>query len=435
MTTIVRRRRIVVDDSALAARIGERLKTARKQAGLTQQQLAEGRYTKAYVSALEKGLAKPSMAALNFFSGRLGLPPSRFLSEEAPAWTRLEADIMLASGSFIEAADAFESLLPDVGTGVVRAELLRSRAEALCRLDRGGEAIAPATEAADIFERFRRPRDWALASYWQSYAIGQTGNFSEARAILAVVLGRLRDGLQVEPDFKVRVLAAMAANSTAESDFRGALSYLEEARAVTVDLDDRRRAAILYTLGATYRELGDLEGAIRVGTESLVLMRAADAKMEVSLLENDLALAYLAVGNLTRAEELARAADARLSRTGDDRLRAHVIETLAQVALAAGDPDRALELLDECRALADATGNRKAYTSMLLCRGKTLAALGRLDDATASYEQAAELVREVGPRTRLPQVLGEWAEVLARLGRHQEAYSLTREALQAAAGS
>ncbi len=46
------RRRIIVDDSALAASIGGRLREARLQAGLTQQKLAEGRYTKAYVSAL-----------------------------------------------------------------------------------------------------------------------------------------------------------------------------------------------------------------------------------------------------------------------------------------------------------------------------------------------------------------------------------------------
>jgi tetratricopeptide (TPR) repeat protein len=432
--TIVRRRRIVVDDSALAQRIGERLKAARKQAGMTQQQLAEGRYTKAYVSALEKGLAKPSMAALNFFSGRLGLPASRFLAEEVPAWTRLEADILLASGDFLEAADAFESLLPTVGTGILRAEVQRGRAEALCRLERGTDAIGPATEAADIYERLRRPRDWALASYWQAYAVSLAGNIGEARAILGSVLARLRDGLEVEPDFKARVLTAIAGLSTAESDFRGALAYLEEARATTADLDDRRRAAILYTLATTYRELGDLEAAIRIGTESLMLTRAAEIRVETAFLENDLALAYMAVGNLGRAEELATAADSRVGGDIGDRVRAHIVETRAQISLAAGDPERALTLLDECQVLAEASGNRKAFTSMLLTRAKSLWTLGRLDEATETYEQAATLVREYGPKTRLPQVLGEWADVLARLGRHEEAYALTREALQATSG-
>jgi tetratricopeptide (TPR) repeat protein len=434
MTTIVRRRRVVVDDSALAQRIGDRLKAARKQAGMTQQQLAEGRYTKAYVSALEKGLAKPSMAALNFFSERLGMPASRFLAEEVPAWSRLEADILLASGDFLEAADAFESLVPSAGTGILRAEVQRGLAEALCRIERGAEAIGPATEAAEIYDHLKRPRDWALASYWQSYGVLQLGNLSDARSILNAVLTRLRDGLIVEPDFKARVLAALAGVATAESDFRGALAYLEEARATTADLDDRRRATILYTLASTYRELGDLEAAIRIGTESLMLMRAAEIRVETAFLENDLALAYLSVGNLARAEEYASAADRRSNAEGDERLRAHLMETRAQIVLAAGDAKRALELLDECATLAESSGNRKAFTSMLLTRAKALLALDRLEDATATYEQAATLVREHGPRTRLPQVLGEWADVLAKLGRHEQAYALSREALQAASG-
>jgi len=427
--TIVKRRRIVVDDSALAARIGERLKAARKQAGLTQQQLSEGRYTKAYVSALEKGIAKPSMAALNFFSDRLGLPASSFLVAAAPAWTRLEADVLLASGDFVQAIDAFEALIPTV-SGVARAEVLSGMAEAYCRLDKGTQAIASATEAADIFERLGRQRDWALASYWLSYAMLLNDNLAEARSVLGSVLERLRQGTVVEPDFKLRVLAGFAAIAAAEGDHQAALTYLEEARAVTVDLDGRRRAAILFNLAANHRELGDMEAAIRLGTEALVLMRAAEADMEVALLENDLALAYLAVGNVTRADEFAAASDLLTRRTGGDRLLAHIADTRAQIAIAAGRPDEALALLDRCRELAEATDNRKALTSMFVTRGRAYLALDRLDDATESFREAADLIRAYGPQSRLPRVLGEWADVLARLGRHAEAYELNREALQ-----
>jgi ribosome-binding protein aMBF1 (putative translation factor) len=52
MRTSTRRPRPVTDDTALADRLGSRLKQARLKAGMTQQQLAGERYTKAYVSAL-----------------------------------------------------------------------------------------------------------------------------------------------------------------------------------------------------------------------------------------------------------------------------------------------------------------------------------------------------------------------------------------------
>src|SRR2546423_3572564 len=89
-------------DTALAHRIGERIRQARHRAGLTQQQLAGDRYTKAYISALETGQAKPSMAALNFIAGRLALPASHFVSDGASHWDRLAADVLLASGRWAE---------------------------------------------------------------------------------------------------------------------------------------------------------------------------------------------------------------------------------------------------------------------------------------------------------------------------------------------
>ena len=105
------RTRVRVDQSVLARNIGARIRRARVAAGLTQQQLAAGRYTKAYVSALENGLSKPSMAALSFFAERLGLPSSRFLEDQLEGWTRLQADLELAAGRWQQAVDAYQALL------------------------------------------------------------------------------------------------------------------------------------------------------------------------------------------------------------------------------------------------------------------------------------------------------------------------------------
>src|SRR5215208_3457910 len=141
----VKRRRTVVDDSVLTTRIGQRIRVARLEAGLTQQQLADGRYTKAYISALEKGHAKPSLAALHHISARLRLPAAHFLRDADEHWSRLDADLLLASGRWQEAADAYEGLVTTARDSGSRAESLRGLAEALCRLGRGMDAIKPAT--------------------------------------------------------------------------------------------------------------------------------------------------------------------------------------------------------------------------------------------------------------------------------------------------
>ncbi|MBA3627463.1 MAG: helix-turn-helix transcriptional regulator [Chloroflexi bacterium] len=425
------RRRIIVDDSALALSIGGRLREARLQAGLTQQKLAEGRYTKAYVSALEKGHAKPSMAALSFFSQRLGLPPSHFLEESTARWNRLGADILLASGRWQEALDAFDAIVAEPMDRSLRAEALRGRAEALCRLDRGAEAIAAATESLGIFHTLGRDRDAALATYWLAYGQHLVDNTSEAGALLSGLLAQLRVREDLDPDLHVRVLIALSTLEGTEDHHRSALGYLEEARAMAADLDDWRRAAFLSQLAYNYTETGDVEAAIRTGVESLGLFRAAEAEREAAVLENYLALAYLRIGNVDRATGFASHARLRHTEDGNRGALAHVADTEAQIALAAGDTAAALRLSTEALGHAQASDNRRATVSSLLTHARSLVAMSDLKAAVRSYSAAADEIRKHGPRARLKEALGEWAEVLASQGRHDMAYALTREALLA----
>src|ERR671914_2222997 len=117
------RKVIVVDNSHVARRVGDRIHQARLRVNLTQRQLAQGRYTAAYISALERGLAKPSMAALTFLSERLGVSVPDLVAEERPTVGRLEADLLLAGGSHQEALDRYDALLEMASEGRVCAEL------------------------------------------------------------------------------------------------------------------------------------------------------------------------------------------------------------------------------------------------------------------------------------------------------------------------
>src|SRR6187431_3192748 len=118
------RRRVVVDQRELAKAIGTRIRAARIAAGLTQQGLAGDRYTKAYISALELGHAKPSMAALDYLAPRLGTTPDRLLTDHVGRWTRVDADLHLAAGRHREAADAYLDLADRTIEPIVRGELL-----------------------------------------------------------------------------------------------------------------------------------------------------------------------------------------------------------------------------------------------------------------------------------------------------------------------
>ena len=421
--------RATESDRELAHRIGQRIREARHRAGLTQQQVAGDRYTKAYVSALETGIARPSMVALNHIAERLNLPASHFIDAAHPGWTRLEVDMQLAAGEWRTAADGYRALLDDSPDEASRADLLRGLAEALARLDHGKETIAAASEAARLYGLASRDADAALARYWLAYGLYQSDNEPDARSLLNALLEQVRAGLHVEPDFEMRLLTSLAAVESRAGQAPRALAYLEEARGLAADLDDRRRAAFLFNLAISYREVGDFEAAIRAGTQGMALYRAAGAIFESARIENDLALAYLAVGQIDRARELARDARAQIESTGDERWMAAVADTEAQVALAAGDTVGALRLAADARDYAARSGNELAALAAMLTEARALRIDGQLAEAEQRFADAAALARSSRVPTRLREILREWADLRADAGDHRGAYELTSEAL------
>jgi Helix-turn-helix. len=425
------RRRVKVDESPLTHSIGARIRQARLRAGLTQAQLAGDRYTKSYVSALESGSSRPSLAALNYLAARLDIPATVLLTGEADQWTRLEGDVLLASGRWQEALDIYDRHLADAPGRSARAELLRGRAEALLRLDRGPEAASAGSEAAEIFDRLGRESDAALARFWVASGEYLQGNLAEARRLIDAILAKVRAGLRVEPDFHLRLVIALAAIETRDGEYDHALAYLSEIRGLADTLDDRRRAAYFFDLAHSYRETGDYEAAVRTGSASLTLFAAMHAESETAALENDLALAFLKMGNLSRARDLVASARTRFETLEDGRWLAHIADTEAQIALAGSSFEQAATLAEQAIEGAQRTGNQKALIDALVTRAQIRRRRGDVEGADADFARAADLARASGSRGRIREVLGVWSEMLAERGDLRRAYDLTREALSA----
>lgn len=75
--------------------LGERIKQARLEAGLSQRQLCGDRLTRNMLSLIENGSARPSMDTLRFFAQQLGRPVGWFLEEQAV--TSVNQDCMAAA--------------------------------------------------------------------------------------------------------------------------------------------------------------------------------------------------------------------------------------------------------------------------------------------------------------------------------------------------
>ncbi|HET6649403.1 MAG TPA: tetratricopeptide repeat protein [Candidatus Limnocylindria bacterium] len=430
------RRVIVVDNSHVARRVGERIRQARTRVGLTQAQLAKGRYTAAYISALERGLAKPSMAALTFLSERLGVSVPDLVAEERPAASRLEADLLLAAGKHQEALDRYDTLLDAAGDDRRnRAELLRGRAEALHRLGRGADAIAPATESAELFDQLAAPADAAWARYWVAAAHYQADNPAEARSILQQLLADERAGLKVAPDFRFRLLVQLGNVEAWDGRTETALTYMEEARSLVEEASLVQRAAFLSGLALQYRRSGDLERSIRVGQEALAIYGAADTERERAALEINLALAFIELGNLERATGLLEHAHEVAVRLADLRLVSDVAEAQAQLAFAQGDEESARRLAQSALSASGDGGSYLAAVGGLLTLARLARRRGGVVEAEGNYEKAVAILSEHRAHVRARDVLVEWAGLRTERGDHAGANELYVSAIGRGSGA
>jgi transcriptional regulator with XRE-family HTH domain len=427
-TQVRTRRRVVVDQRALATAIGSRIRRARLAVGLTQQELAGDRYTKAYISALELGHAKPSMAALDYLAPRLGTTPDRLLTDEAERWNRIDADLHLAAGRYEEAAQAYLDLAERAADPVSQGELLLGAGEAYSRLRRPQEAAGLLADAKTRLAAGGRSGDLKRVQYWQAYVHLALDDPEEGRRLLQDLL-TTTEAESDDPDFEVRVRIGLAQIETEHGSPEKARIYLEEARDLAARLESRKRAVYYDALAKARFASGDLEAAVRAGMEALSLFRAAQHDIHEAFLENELAMSFIALGNLAKAEELVRHAIRMAERLDHQAALGHFLDTEATIWLAREEPAKALELADQSLAIEAEFGPRNEQVGARITRARALAALGRADDATKAWEDAGAVGRELASPLRRKRIFAAWAEALAAQGRHAEAYEVMRETL------
>src|SRR4051812_35483841 len=129
-------------------RLGERLRQLRVSAGMTQSELAGERFSKEYVSQIERGKTRPKRETIEWLAARLGVDAGFLASGVASDERgRLEgalarAEALYEAGEDADAASAFETLVPAaratgspelqvralVGTGLAKMRLSDHRA-------------------------------------------------------------------------------------------------------------------------------------------------------------------------------------------------------------------------------------------------------------------------------------------------------------------
>jgi len=428
-------------------RLGERLRQLRVGAGLTQSELAGERFSKEYVSQIERGKTRPTRETIDWLAARLGVD-SGFLANglATDERGRLEgalarAEALIEANRDDEAAAEYDVLVgaaratglqelevrallgagrAQMRLGAVRPalELLNEarsisegsgfsdieRAEVLfmlgvCRhqLNSIQTAIGLFNEALILAERSGMPSDQLRSNIlsWRSRCWRHQRDYEAAREDVERALQLAEDANDPRTIGAAYFQASLVADR--EGHWVLARSYAEKARATYGELADQAHMGRLTNnLGGLNFLLGNTDEAIRLLKEAFGMAletgREADAAQAIS----SLAQVHLRTGNLEQAEEQARHA-LRLLEGHED-----YIDEIGSAQLVLGRSLLQRDRLDEAEAafLAaeasfDALGSASHRASAWVARGDLAARRGNDRLAAHLYRTAAEALQDV----------------------------------------
>src|SRR5436309_13552141 len=96
MSEVTKKQNLLVPSLA-DADLGERLRRLRREAGMTQSEVADGRFSKEYVSQIERGKTRPTPETLGWLAERLNVDPA-LLEHGVSADERGRIEATLARG-------------------------------------------------------------------------------------------------------------------------------------------------------------------------------------------------------------------------------------------------------------------------------------------------------------------------------------------------
>jgi tetratricopeptide (TPR) repeat protein len=429
--------------SPAATRLGERVRALRVAAGLTQSELAEGRFSKEYISQIERGKTRPTESTIAWLAERLDVDPS-FISAgvSTEERTKLEALLMRAEAlteahSYEEAIAAFREARASVETGWAPSLELRALAGEAWALQQSGETAAAVElllaarevgEAAEFSDV-----DRADILFRLGVCRYKLSSVATAVALLDEALA-LAEGSGLPCDLlRAEILNWRSRCHRRQRDYVAAREDVERALELAQDLGDRRAIANTYFMASL---IAQRQGHWVLSRN--YAQRAKDLYQELND-ERNVGRLLLALGGLTlllgdedKAVEHLKASFTRALESDSPADAAQAVGGLARVALNRGEYDQADEL---ARKALDLLQGREDYLHEVcpsqLVLGRALMERGRLDEAEDCFraaDAAAEQLASISHRAEAWVALGDLA---ARRGDDRQSARLYRNAAEA----
>src|SRR5437667_5738628 len=309
-------------------RLGERLRQLRVAAGMTQTELAGERFSKEYVSQIERGKTRPTGETIQWLAERLGVDAG-FLANGVSADERGRVDAALARADALlearrndEALEELERIRAAVlATGMQELEARALSGEATVRMRRG-----EVREAITLLERAR--------------GLTEASVFSDVeRADVVFRLGVAR--------YKLNSI------QTAIGLFDEALKLAERSELPS----DQLRSNILAWRSRCYRRRRDLEAAREDVERALELAESLNDKRTAADVYFQASIIADREGHWVLARSYAERAKAAYEELSDRGNLGRLIDNLGGINFLLGHPGAAVDMLKDAVRIALEVGN------------------------------------------------------------------------------
>ncbi|MDQ2969165.1 MAG: tetratricopeptide repeat protein [Actinomycetota bacterium] len=424
-------------------RLGERLRQLRIAASMTQTDLAGDRFSKEYVSQIERGKTRPTRETIDWLAQRLGVDAS-FLANGVSADERGRVDAALARAEALlearrndEALEEFEGIRSAVlATGMQELEARALSGEATVRMRRGEvrEAIAlleraralcegssfSDVERADVLFRL------GVARYKLNSIQTAIGLFDEAL--------KLAERSEIPSDqLRSNVLAWRSRCYRRRRDLEAAREDVERALELAEGLNDKRTAADVYFQASI---IADREGHWVLARSYAERAKAAYEELSdrgnLGRLLNNLGGINFLLGHPEEAVELLKDAVRIALEVGNDAEAAHAVNGIAQVHLRTGEIKLAEE---QARYALQLLGNRVDEIGEVgnaqLVLGRALLEQDRLDEADEAFQAGERAYDQLSSGSHRASAWVAQGDLAARRGDDRAAARLYRQAADA----
>lgn len=343
--------------------LGARIRDLRTARGLTQRELAEPRYSRGFLAAVEAGHRVPTDEALAYLADRLGVR-----------------------------GDDLRHGRPAGSAETLRAELDRAR-----RMVSAGDAHGAAEAARRVREQaagYHLPELVAYADLCLGDAIQHSEGPAAALRTFAQA-AELKPGGLLRATITGRIAGCLYLTGHTAAAIELIESALHEVRArppVDPDVEVTLLGRLLYP----YLEVGARERARRVVDDGLALLSRVTDVETVAVFHMVAAQVWDAEGRLSEVDEALRTAREIFARLGFEREIGRCHWTHGYVLVRLDRLEEASEELVRARQMLAPVGARHFHAGATLELAEVRRRQGRLDEAEALCREAMDYVTEAG---------------------------------------